>query len=104
LAQRLDKWLVYARFVKHRSLASELIEQGRVRLNKLRVSKCSHVVKPDDVLTLALGGTVRVIRVLGEAERRGSAVVANTLYEDLSLDENSDAQREAVCYSGLHQS
>jgi ribosomal 50S subunit-recycling heat shock protein len=55
LGQRLDKWLVYARFAKHRSTAAELIETGKVRLNRERVAKCSQTVKPGDVLTIAIG-------------------------------------------------
>jgi ribosome-associated heat shock protein Hsp15 len=83
LSQRLDKWLVYARFVKHRSLATSLIEDGHVRVNKERVSKPSQSVKPQDVLTIAVAGRIKVVRVLGEAERRGSASVASQLYEEL---------------------
>jgi ribosome-associated heat shock protein Hsp15 len=75
--------LVYARFVKHRAKAQALIEEGAVRLNRARVEKPAHVVKPDDVLTIALGGTVRVVKVLGAAERRGSASVANQLYVEV---------------------
>ena len=36
--QSLDKWLVYARFAKTRSVASELIENGRIRLNGDRIT------------------------------------------------------------------
>lgn len=91
MAQRLDKWLVYARFVKHRAKAAELIEQGQVRLNRQRVEKPSHNVKPADVLTLTVGGHVRVVRVLGEAERRGPATAASQLYEELQPEPESQA-------------
>jgi ribosome-associated heat shock protein Hsp15 len=97
LSQRLDKWLVYARFVKHRSLAAELIEHGKVRINKERAAKCSQNVKPRDVLTIAIGEQVKVVRILGEAERRGPASSASQLYEDLSLAENSDASANSLC-------
>jgi ribosome-associated heat shock protein Hsp15 len=83
LSQRLDKWLVYARFVKHRSLATGLIEGGHIRVNKERVAKPGQTVKPNDVLTLAIAGRVKVVRVLGEAERRGPASIASQLYEEL---------------------
>jgi ribosome-associated heat shock protein Hsp15 len=97
LAQRLDKWLVYARFAKHRSTAAELIETGKVRLNRQRVVKCSHAVKSGDVLTISLGSTVKVAKVLGEAERRGSASVASQLYQDLTCAEKADATTESLC-------
>ena len=97
MGQRLDKWLVYARFAKHRSKACELIEGGMVRVNRERVSKLSHSIKPDDVLTLVLGGRARVVRVLGEAERRGSASLANQFYEDITPDEKPGASVRPLC-------
>jgi ribosome-associated heat shock protein Hsp15 len=84
LAQRLDKWLVYARFVKHRSTAADLVQAGLVRVNKERAAKPHQNVKAEDVLTLTIAGRVRVIRVLGEAERRGPATDARLLYEELA--------------------
>ena len=97
MGQRLDKWLVYARFAKHRSTACELIEGGLVRINRERITKVSHTVKPDDVLTLVLGDRARVIRVLGEAERRSSARLASQLYEDMTPLEKADASQHSLC-------
>ncbi len=91
MAQRLDKWLVYARFCKHRAVAQDLIEKGQVRLNRERVTKVSHAVKTSDVLTIVVGGHVKVVKVLGEAERRGSAPVASQLYEMVGVAEKADA-------------
>lgn len=81
--QRLDKWLVYARFAKTRSVASELVENGRVRVNGTRVTNPARPVVAGDVLTLALPRDTRVVRVLGAADRRGSFSVAQGLYEDV---------------------
>ena len=81
---RLDKWLWYARFCKSRSLASQLCRAGRIRVNRVAVDKPNHTVRPDDVLTFALGPHVRVIRVVALGERRGPAPEARTLYEDLA--------------------
>jgi ribosome-associated heat shock protein Hsp15 len=97
MGQRLDKWLVYARFAKHRSKACELIEGGLVRVNREKVAKVSYSVKPDDVLTLIVGERARVVRVLGEAERRGSASVAGQLYEEITPAEKADASRHSLC-------
>jgi ribosome-associated heat shock protein Hsp15 len=44
----------------------------------------SHPVKTGDVLTVALPGGVRVLKVLTAGERRGPAGEARLLYEDLS--------------------
>jgi ribosome-associated heat shock protein Hsp15 len=97
LAQRVDKWLVYARFAKHRSTAAELIETGKVRINKERVTKCSQTVKLGDVLTIAVGAHITVAKVLGEAEQRRSASFASQLYQDLTSVEKADASTEALC-------
>lgn len=82
--QRIDKWLWYARVVKTRSMAAKLVESSRVRLNRIRITKPSHPVKPEDVLTIAVGGNVRVLKVLVMGTRRGPAAEARLLYEDLS--------------------
>ncbi|MHB2168511.1 RNA-binding S4 domain-containing protein [Alsobacter sp. R-9] len=82
-SQRLDKWLVYARFARTRTLACELVEGGRVRLNGVRTTNPAKIVGPGDVLTLALPHATRVVRVLGAAERRGSYGEAQRLYDDV---------------------
>ncbi len=82
--QRLDKWLWYARLAKTRTLAQKLCVSGHVRINRDRTDSASHPVKTGDVLTVALPGGVRVLKVLATGERRGPAVEARLLYEDLS--------------------
>ena len=81
--QRLDKWLWHARMVKARTSAAALVEAGHVRINGVREKAPSHAVKAGDVLTVGLDRTVRVLRVVGFAERRGDAKAARTLYDDL---------------------
>lgn len=83
--QRIDKWLVYARVVKSRSLAARLVGAGHVRVNRDKVSDPSRTVKPGDVLTVALDSRVLVWRVLALAQRRGPPAQARMLYEDLAL-------------------
>ena len=78
--QRLDKWLVYARFVKTRSVALELVEKGRVRINGERVKRPDRQIARGDVLTMALSHATLVVRVDDFAERRGSASDAQALY------------------------
>jgi ribosome-associated heat shock protein Hsp15 len=83
--QRIDKWLWHARVVRTRSAAAALAASGHVRLNGSRVDAPSRPVKAGDVVTIALDRGVRVLKVAGHAERRGSAEDARALYEDLSL-------------------
>ncbi len=80
---RLDKWLWFARVVKTRAIAQELATSGHVRINGQRVDSASRTVRMGDVLTIALPSRVRVLKVLGVAERRGSAKEASELHEEL---------------------
>jgi ribosome-associated heat shock protein Hsp15 len=82
--QRVDKWLWHARVVRTRTDAAALAASGRVRLNGVRVDAASRVVKPGDVLTIALDRGVRLLRVLRFAQRRGGAEAGRMLYEELS--------------------
>jgi len=81
LKSRLDKWLWCARFYRTRVLAQEACARGAIRVNGSRTEKAHFMVGPGDVLTFAQGSAVRVVRLLGVAERRGSAPEAATLYE-----------------------
>jgi ribosome-associated heat shock protein Hsp15 len=81
---RLDKWLWYTRLCKTRTQATTLCKSGQVRVNRTPVRKPNHALKPDDVLTFALGRRIWVVRVVALGERRGPYSEAQTLYEDLS--------------------
>jgi ribosome-associated heat shock protein Hsp15 len=81
--QRLDKWLWHARVVKARTSAAALVEAGHIRINGVRETAPGHAVKAGDVLTIALDNSVRVLKVIGFAERRGDATTARVLYDDL---------------------
>jgi len=81
--QRLDKWLWHARVVKARTSAAALIEAGHVRVNGVREKAPGHSVKVGDIVTIGLDRTVRVLKVAGFAERRGDAIAARVLYDDL---------------------
>jgi ribosome-associated heat shock protein Hsp15 len=82
--QRIDKWLWHARVVRTRSAAAALAASGHVRLNSQRIDAASRTVRAGDVVAIALDRTVRILKVAGFAERRGSADAAKVLYEDLS--------------------
>ncbi len=69
--------------VKARTSAAELVASGHVRLNGTREKSPGHAVKMGDVVTVALDNSVRVLKVIGFAERRGDASSARELYEDL---------------------
>lgn len=78
---RIDKWLWAARFFKTRSLATDAVERGRVRLNEERC-KPARNLKVGDLLDIDNGSTAWQVRVLGLSDQRGPAPVARLLYEE----------------------
>ena len=83
-ALRLDKWLWYARFFKTRANATRAISSGRFRLDGEVMSKPHRAAQMGQVLTFMQGDRVRVIRIVTLGSRRGPAIEAVMLYEDLS--------------------
>jgi ribosome-associated heat shock protein Hsp15 len=77
---RLDKWLKFARFFKQRSLASEAVDGGHVKVNGER-AKPSRIVRPGDELLILLGNDYRKVLVKGVAQRSISKAEARELYE-----------------------
>jgi ribosome-associated heat shock protein Hsp15 len=55
-----------------------------VRVNGQPTDKPARAVGEGDVLTFALHGRVRVVRILDLGTRRGPAAEAQGLYEDLA--------------------
>ena len=81
---RADKWLWHARFFKTRGLATKLISAGHLRVNSVKVTKPAQAIGPGDVLTFPQAKRIRVVKLLALSDRRGSAPIAQALYEDLT--------------------
>lgn len=84
---RLDKFLYYARIVRTRALAQALAEQGRLRLCGRVVDRAHIPVRVGDVLSFAVRGRVRVLRIEALPVRRGPPDEARALYSE--VDETS---------------
>ena len=78
---RIDKWLWAARFFKTRGLAARACELGRVDSNGQR-AKSAREVRVGDLLKVKNDGGDFQVEVLGLAEMRGPATVAQTLYRE----------------------
>ena len=101
---RVDRWLWAARFFRTRSLAKSAVAGGKVHVDDQRVKPAKE---------LRIGQTVRIhndsvvftVVVQNLSEQRGSAAIAQTLYEETS---NSVEQRQAavserrMTRAGLH--
>lgn len=94
---RLDKWLWSARFFKTRGVALEAIKSGKIELN-------GHKPKPSK--TLMVGDTLKItqvhrkvtVKVLAISDKRGSAEMAQSLYQ---LEEEILNQRKPDPNMGL---
>ncbi len=89
---RIDKWLWAARFYKTRGLSADAIESGRVETNGER-SKRSRIVQLGDRIRIRIGPYEYIIIVKGVSGSRGSATIAQALYEE---EPESKKAREAM--------
>ena len=89
---RLDKWLWAARFFKTRSLASEAVDTGKVKVGGERV-KPARSLRVGDELAIDNGAETWEVAVLGLSDKRGAAPVARLLYAETPA---SIARREQL--------
>jgi ribosome-associated heat shock protein Hsp15 len=80
---RADTYLWAIRMFKSRTLASEAIKGGKVKLGDSNL-KPSHVVKPGERYTITIGDTKKIIEVTGLVEKRGNYETAKQFYTDHS--------------------
>lgn len=78
---RIDKWLWAARFFKTRSLATDAVGGGKVKLNGAP-TKPARDIKVGDRLDIFNGDTRWQVVILGLSEKRGPASEARQLYEE----------------------
>lgn len=89
---RIDKWCWAARFFKTRQISIDAVNTGRVEVNGERV-KPSRMVKVGDQLLLRKPPLEYLLTIKGISEKRGSATIAKTLFEE---SPESIAAREKV--------
>ena len=77
---RIDKWLWAARFFKTRSLATTAVDSGKVKLGGEKV-KPARAVKVGDKLDIDNGSDEWTVIVDGLSDVRGSASVAQQVYD-----------------------
>ncbi|HEX3418435.1 MAG TPA: RNA-binding S4 domain-containing protein [Stellaceae bacterium] len=83
-SRRLDQWLWFARLVKSRSLAARLCTAGAITVNQAMITKANHIVRIGDTIGVPQGAFRRSVRLLGLGVRRGPAVEARHLYEEIA--------------------
>lgn len=80
---RLDSWIWVARMARTRSQAAALCKGGKVKLNQ-ETARPASTVREGDQVAVTVNRRVRIYRVRGFADRRGSATEAASLFEDIS--------------------
>ena len=80
---RIDKYLWSIRIYKSRSIATEAIREGKVRLNA-EPAKASTLVAVGDVIDVHKDGFRLKYKALQLIEKRVSPVLAKPCYEDLT--------------------
>ncbi len=89
---RIDKWLWVARFYKTRGLAAEALDSGKIEVNSEK-AKRSRLVQAGDKVRIRIGPYEHLVTVRDVSERRGSAPIAQALYEE---EPESRKAREAM--------
>ena len=92
---RIDKWLWAARFFKTRTLASDAVDTGKVKVGGERV-KPARGLRIGDELFIDNGADTWEVAVLGLSDKRGAAPVARLLYAETpaSIARREQAQEE----------
>lgn len=101
---RLDKYLWAIRLCKTRSLASELIEGGKVKVDG-NTTKPSKKVKIGEIYRVHKDEIIKEIKVLNLLDKRLSASLVVNYYEEISsvnLNENKKLQ-SAFFYSKIER-
>lgn len=87
---RIDKWLWAARFYKTRTLAVEDLHKGRIDVNG-QPAKPAREVRAGDMIRMRQREGVRELQVLAVSDRRGSAPVAQLLYQETAESQQARA-------------
>lgn len=90
LKVRLDKWLWAARFFKTRSIATDMINGGKVHYNGQRC-KASKTIEAGAEVKIRQGFDHKIVIIKEVSDKRRNFTIAQTLYEET---QDSIEQRE----------
>lgn len=86
---RIDKWLWSIRIFKSRTIATDVVKAGRVRINDAAI-KPSYQIAEGEVVTVKKDGFNFQFRAVQLIEKRVGAPIAVTCYEDVTPEEEKN--------------
>ncbi|HNG90459.1 MAG TPA: RNA-binding S4 domain-containing protein [Saprospiraceae bacterium] len=86
---RIDKWLWSIRIFKSRTLATDAVKAGRVRIHDVAV-KPSYQLSEGEVVTVKKDGFNFQFKALQLIEKRVGAPIAVTCYQDVTPEEEKN--------------
>jgi ribosome-associated heat shock protein Hsp15 len=95
---RADTYLWAIRMYKSRTLASEAIKGGKVKLDGDNF-KPSHIVKIGEKYTLTIGNDKKIIEVIALLEKRGNFELAQKHYADHSPPQTKQEKLDSVFFT-----
>lgn len=88
---RIDKWLWAVRFYKTRQIAIKAVKNSQITLNDQNI-KPSANIKVGDLIVIKKGVHQQQVKVLGLLEKRVSATIAVSMYEE-TLESKKEADK-----------
>ncbi len=96
---RIDKWLWSVRIFKSRTLASDTVKSGKVKVNGTQV-KSSYQIQRSDEIIVKKGGFNFTFKVLQLIEKRVGSPIAVTCYKDMTPEE--ELKKYEDWFTGKH--
>ncbi|MCQ2283660.1 MAG: RNA-binding S4 domain-containing protein [Bacteroidales bacterium] len=97
LDTRIDKWLWSVRLFKTRSMATDVCNAGKVKLNGTNV-KPSRSVCTEEIYEVHIGSLNKTVKVIGSPKSRVGAPLVPQYMEDLTPQEEYDRMKTLHTY------
>ena len=88
---RLDKYLKLSRIIKRRSVAKEVADRGRIKVNGI-LAKSSTDLKINDIIEMRFGNKLLTVRVLEmkDSTKKEDAVKMYEIISETRIDLNGE--------------
>ena len=86
---RLDKYLKVSRIIKRRTVAKEVADKGRIKVNGI-LAKSSTDLKTDDIVEIRFGNKLLTVKVLEmkDSTKKEDAASMNEIVSETRVEED----------------